>query len=154
MRSEDGDWMAYIDGEVKALCDAKGWGHQIRRKWSVREKPVSDSAISDYEWKLIPGAHGRLPDAPDGDFDGVYYVLWFDKPKARFVFQHDTSHCGVMGPHWEEETYTHIYRNPHVALGLHPPIEDALRWRPPVGWLGDHLKELTTRFVPNSFSKT
>ena len=48
------DWMAYIDSEVVAVCLKNGWGHQIRRKWSVREKPVSSSTVDDYEWKLIP----------------------------------------------------------------------------------------------------
>lgn len=153
MGTEDRDWMSYIDAEVRAVSEAKGWGHQIRRKWSVREKPVSDSPIDDYEWKLIPGADGKLPDAPTGDFDGVYYLLCFDKPNGRFIFQHDTSHCGMMGPHWEVATYTeicptgmltHATRDEHgVALGY-----------PPVGWLRDHLLGLITRCKPNVFSRT
>jgi hypothetical protein len=40
MGTEDSDWMAYIDTEVGAVCQARGWRHQIRRRWSVREKPV------------------------------------------------------------------------------------------------------------------
>ena len=145
--------MAYIDAEVRALCQAKSWGHQIRRKWSVREKPVSDSAIDDYEWKLIPDAHGRLPDAPPGDFEGVYYVLWFDKPKGSFVLQHDTSHCGMMGPHWEEATYTEIH--PHSLTTCATPGKPGdLRGHPPVGWLCGHLEQLITRFAPNHFSVT
>ena len=47
-------WMAYIDTEVRAACEKKGWGSQMRRKWSVRDKPVSESSVDDYEWKLIP----------------------------------------------------------------------------------------------------
>jgi len=42
-------WMAYIDAEVAGVCHRRGWGQQIRRKWAVREKPVSDSPIDDYE---------------------------------------------------------------------------------------------------------
>ncbi len=116
MCGEDGDWMVYIDAEVRALCQARGWGHQIRRRWSVREKPVSDSAIDDYEWKLIPDAHGRLPDAPFGDLEeGAYYVLAFNKPNGSFVFQHSTSRCGMVGPHWERTTYTEIRPDPYVT---------------------------------------
>jgi hypothetical protein len=146
MRNDDRDWMAYVDGEVRAVCESKGWGHQIRRKWSVREKPVWQSPIDDYEWKLIPDAHGRLEDAQPGDFDGIYYVLCFDRPNGRFVFQHDTSHCGIMGPHWEEETYTAI--SPRVASRRETADQ------PAVGWLRDHLLELITRFGPNHFSVT
>jgi hypothetical protein len=97
MRGEDRDWMAYIDAEVRAVCQAKGWGHQIRRKSSIREKPVALSPVEDYEWKLIPGAQGKLPDAPLDDFDGTYYLFSFDKPNEKFIFQHDTTHCGVWG---------------------------------------------------------
>ena len=55
-------WMASIDAEVRAACEIKGWGSQIRRKWSVRDKPVSEASVDDYEWKLIPGADARLPE--------------------------------------------------------------------------------------------
>ncbi len=89
---EDRDWMAYIDGEVRAVCEARGLGHQIRRKWSVREKLVAYSPFHDYEWKLIPIARGRLLYAVDSEWEGEYYVLRFDKRKKRFVFQHDTSY--------------------------------------------------------------
>ena len=160
MGGEDGEWMAYIDGEVRTFCEAKGWGQQIRRKWSVREKPVVDSAIEDHEWKLIPGGGGKLPDAKGSDFEGVYYVLWFDKHKNRFVLQHDTSHGGLMGPHWEEATYTEICPNPmaYNALGKTEDVaayaSGVLLWRPPAGWLSDHLKSLTARFAPNSFCLT
>jgi len=73
------NWMAYIDTEVAAVCRSRGWGHQIRRKWSVREKPVSDSPIDDYEWKLIPGREADTPEAAPSEFDeGTYFVLWHD----------------------------------------------------------------------------
>jgi hypothetical protein len=148
---EDRHWMAYIDGEVRATCEAKGWGHQIRRKWSVREKLVSESLIEDYEWKLIPSAQGKLPDAQPLDYEGVYYVLYFDRPNRRLVFQHDTWHVGIWGPHWEVETYTAIclpqlrttIRDEHIAAN-----------RPGEGWLRDHMLELIIRFGPNSFSRT
>ena len=132
-------WMAYIDREVRAACHAKGWGHQIRRKWSVREKPVWESPVEDYQWKMIPGADGELPEAPPVNFDeGVYYVLSFDSSHSKFILQHDTAHCGVLGRHWDWSTYTEIQPNPP----------------PPPGWLCDHLLDLTTRLGPNSFSST
>ena len=153
MHPEDHAWMAYIDGEVRAVCEAKGWGHQIRRKWSVREKPVVESTIADYEWKLLPDAHGRLPDAPDGDFDGVYYVVSFDSSNDRFIFQHDTSHGGAMGPHWEVETYSEIRPSPLMARVI--AVEQGVpRDHPSEGWLRDHLLRLIASFGPNYFSVT
>ncbi len=158
MRTEDQVWMTYIDSEVGAACDAKGWAHQIRRKWSVREKPVSRSSIDDYEWKLIPDARGKLPDAPHGDFDGEYYVLGFSDADCTFVFQHDTTHVSIWGPHWERETYTRIDarqalkslpRRGSRGRGSRPPAET-----PPAGWLRDHLLYLVAAFKQNSFSIT
>lgn len=43
-------WMAYTTSEVSAACGEKGWRWQIRRKWSVRETPVTDSPIDDFQW--------------------------------------------------------------------------------------------------------
>lgn len=151
MHADDQAWIAYIDGEVRAVCEAKGWGHQIRRKWTVREIPVAKSPIDDYEWKLIPHATGRLPDARAGDFNGVYYVVSYDSSNGRFVLQHDTSHEGIMGPHWEVATFTEIRPNPSrtdvTAAGHLVPGDHAS-----TGWLRDHLLRLITRFGPNSFS--
>lgn len=153
VNADDQAWMTYVESEVIAVCKAKGWGHQIRRKWSVREKPVRKSTIDDFEWKLIPAGHGKLPDAPAGDFEGVYYVVSVDRSDGRFVLQHDTSHCGIMGPHWEEATYTEIRQNlilaTRSAAEHHVPPD-----YPPPGWLRDHLLRLITRFQPNSFSVT
>ena len=89
----------------------KGWGSQIRRKWSVLEKPVSEASVDDYEWKLIPDAHGRLPEqepCEPGCDEGVYYVLSLDRGAMEFVLQHDTVHCGDVGPHWFQESFTEI----------------------------------------------
>ena len=51
--SIDQEWIAYITKEVKSASLKKLWGYQIRRKWSVREKPVAESPLADYEWKII-----------------------------------------------------------------------------------------------------
>ena len=56
MNDTDEKWKTYIDREVRGACDEKGWACQVRRKWSVRGTPVSESSLEDYEWKLIPGA--------------------------------------------------------------------------------------------------
>jgi hypothetical protein len=157
MDREEQEWMAYIDGEVRALCEAKGWGQQIRRKWTVRERPVEESPIDDYEWKLIPSAQGRLADTPPGDYEGTYYVLRFEKCNGGFVLQHDTSHCGRMGLHWEVATYTEIRPFPMMLrpLARVPPVgRSEPSELPPSGWLRDHLQRLVTLFRPNVFSVT
>jgi hypothetical protein len=151
MQKESRDWMTYIDTEIRAVCEAKGWGHQIRRKWSVREKPVSESPAEDYEWKLIPGARGKLPDASSRDFEGTYYVLSFDRLNGKFIFQHDTSHCGMWGPHMETATYTEITPDPFRTCSKHGELGSAY---PPAGWLRKQLDRLTAQFAPNHFSRT
>jgi hypothetical protein len=119
------DWIAYIEAEVAAACREKGWRHQIRRKWSARERPVSESGVDDYEWKLIPRDRARESEAPPptvtpapslpsqagpNEFEeGIYFVLGFDSVRRTFVLQHDTSHCGVLGDHWCTSTYTEIH---------------------------------------------
>lgn len=153
VHAQDRDWMAYIEAEVEAVCQGRGWRHQIRRRWSVREKMVSASDIDDYEWKLIPDFHGSLPDAQPDDFEGVYYVLGFDQSSGRFVLQHDTSHYGVIGPHWEVTTYTEIQPHP-LATPVTSDVSGTSGRHPPAGWLRDHLNELITRFAPNRFSRT
>jgi hypothetical protein len=158
---KDRDWMTYIDAEVRALCQAKGWEHQIRRKTSVREEPVPDSPIDDYEWKLIPVTPGTKPEVQVDDYEGVYYVLRFDRPNDRFLFQHDTTHRGPVGPHFEHSTYTE-FRPQAIWSGTHWPAMDFLRLsrrgalsdRPPEGWLRMHLELLTSRFKPNYFGWT
>jgi len=148
---EDQEWMAYIESEVSAVCAAKGWGHQIRRKWSARWKPVDESPIDDYEWKLMPGAQGKLPDDSDGFIDGTYYVLRFDKPMCKFVFQHDTLHFGWSSR--EVATYTEIHIIPEEMISSTNDAYKAFLHRTP-GWLRNHLLDLTNRFNPNKFSAT
>ena|SRR5688572_18836295 len=159
-------WMAYIDTEVRAACEKKGWGSQIRRKWSVREKPVSESSVEDYEWKLIPDADARLPEQEpvDGIDGGIYYVLRLDRSAKKLVLQHDTEHCGDHGPHFSQESFTEIQL---VGLGLgdtdYMMLLEQLggsesKGRVPVppqnGQLCEYLVKLTSRFKPNHFSIT
>ena len=148
MHASDQELMGYIDHEVREVCKAKSWGHQIRRKWAIRERPVGNSRIEDYEWKLLPHARGELPqpETPGGDFTGEYYVLFFDKPEGKFVLQHDTFHEGMWGSDWEEATYTEIRLDHHMRHVNEGQL--------PVGWLRDHVLRLVDRFGPNQFSIT
>ena len=167
--SKNDEWMAYIDHEVRDVCREKGWGHQIRRKTSAREKPVCQSPVDDYEWKLIPGARGELPEAAWDTFDeGIYYVLSFDCSAAKFVLQHDTAHCGDWGLHFMWNTYTEIQwivpsslqEEAHQAakiLGGASRVTELvtdINRPPPEGFLRDHILALISRFGPNHFSIT
>jgi hypothetical protein len=158
MQTEEVAWMQYIHAEVKAVCVAKGWAHQVRRKWSIREKPVSQSTILDYERQLVPNAHGELPEAGPHDFNGTYYVLSFDQQRGVFVVQHDTLHASMWGPNWELKTYTEI--DAEAAAGWHKntdvqgPASSPPPYRLRAGWLYEHLMRLVSVFGANSFSVT
>lgn len=148
MRSEDETLMTYIEQEVRALCNARGWGHQLRRKWSVRAKPVAESPLQDYEWKLLPGETGRLPDTTRDDFEGTYYVLRCNPEGPVFTLQHDTFQAGNPSPIWERSHYTDIsYMTGRDAHRNKQPA-------PPTGWLYSHLADLTQAYKPNIFSYT
>ena len=160
------DWMAYIDAEVVAVCLKNGWGHQIRRKWSTREKPVSSSTVDDYEWKLIPRGKPKTREAAPSKFDeGTYFVLGFDSYNRKFILQHDTNHCGLWGHHWLTNTYTEIAVPPEQWLIDRVMLEVTDRppnmepsgspdQLPPEGWLQLILMDLTAKFQPNQFSIT
>ena len=164
--------MEYIYAEVRDVCDRNGWRVQVRRKWSAREKPVSSSGVDDYEWKLIPG-QDLLPEneaatpLPPNHFDeGTYFVLGFEPSRGKFVLQHDTFHCGVLGENWFMRTYTEIdlweaTRRTTLARSIREKGEPTLDLRPgwtdsipPSGMLGRFLIGLTSRFRPNNFSIT
>lgn len=141
MANAEDRWKAYIEQEVRTTCLGKQWDFQIRRKWSVREKPVSQSEIEDYEWKLIP-RHELRKDPADNLEDGTYYVLGVDRPGRRFELQHGSSTYGIDDPPWEcISTQIHI-----VGARSEDP--------PPKGWLREQLVALTNRFPPYRFSVT
>jgi hypothetical protein len=121
-------WKDYIEAEVKATCEDRGWGHQVRRKWSVRDRPVSESVLDDYEWKLIPSV--------GTDILHSYYVLAFQMSDGRFIFEHDNTDAGPMS----------IGVTTFTEIQLFCDIETSL---PPRGWLTAHLLRLTRRFEPN-----
>ena len=148
--------MTYVDAEVVAVCREKGWRRQIRRKWAVRETPLSRSGIDDYEWKLIPGER-KSSDAADEEVAveehspsldvGTYFVLGMISSKALFVLQHSTLHGGVKDDDWRlTRTYTEIDLG---MLGY-----GNVRELPPRGRLARYLSSLVTEFKPNTFSIT
>ena len=143
-------WMNYITSEVRATCAETGLSHQVRRKWSVRHKPVRESLVDDYEWKLILRTYGSREEARTDEFEeGTYYVLGFDPQNGRFLLQHDTNHCGATGPWRERASYTEI------LLGADGQDHDErLMVTPPNGWLREHLTQLLSQFGPNQFSLT
>ena len=163
MNENDERWMAYIDAEVSAVCNKNGWGHQIRRKWSAREKPVRHSTMDDYEWKLIAQGQVDTREAEPRDFDeGVYFVLRFDRDGQKFILQHDTFHGGIPANNWFTCTYTEIHL---VQAAFRDMVE--VRDTPevfveqleadgllPDGWLREFLFDLTGKFQPNYFSIT
>lgn len=150
-------WMAYIDAEVRAACRQRGLGYQVRRKWTVREKPVSASPVDDYEWKLVLGAQGKLPEqTPDEGYEGRYYLLELDRADGKFIFRHD-NHYGGDGSGMHLATFTEIrLRDPFYPdlMCDWGAIEDAVAPArvappPPPGWLCNDLVRLTERFQPN-----
>ena len=153
-------WMAYIQAEVGAACTVNGLGSQVRRKWSVRAKPVSESPVDDYEWKLIPGAAGNLPEVAPREFDfGTYYLLDFDRRGGKFIFQHDTH---TAGEGFNVRSFTEIdlraVNNPEftrLLIQTHDEdkaAQNANATPPPAGWLREVLIDLTRRFRPNVLS--
>ncbi len=138
-------WRAFVDAEVSAVCERRGWGRQVRRKWAVREKPVAESPIDDYEWKLIPDADGLLPPFDvskfiDGVDEGRYFVLGVDTQDGAFVLQHDTLHNVFRGRQNDTSTFTRI---PFEAL-RHAHLSGN-------GDLRDYVLDLVEKFEPNEF---
>ena len=157
-------WMAYIDAEVRAACEKKGWGYQVRRTWSVRDKPVSECSVEDYEWKLIPNAVGRLLERDELDFD--YYVLRLDRRAQKLVLQHDNLYgSDAFGPHFFLKTLTEIqlgglghgdpdYTTPLIRFEGDSESKESVPVPSQNGRLRNYLIDLTSRFKPNHFSIT
>ena len=101
------EWMDFVTASVRNFTESVGWTYQIRRSWLAREKPVSESDISDYEWKIIPSlddieARGgnrevwsfqKIPSSdevvtsePFGD--GLYYTLRPSLTMMSFFLEH------------------------------------------------------------------
>jgi hypothetical protein len=171
MRNEalySSDWIDYIHREAKAHCEKKDWRVQVRRKWSVRCKPVSDQVVSSLEWKLLPQDQPTVAsDDPYGStsnegYEGTYYVLSYEYDRNVFVLQHSTIHVGLDNPSHDVTTFSEI-QVPTLEddfVGFHryffwdlsePHHPDGI---PPARWLRCHLQWLTDRFPPNRFCYT
>ena len=149
MSERDQRVLEYVEREVRGCCEARGMGHQIRRAWNVREKPVAESGLADYEWKLIPDSSSNRQN--DGDYEGRYFVLSIDPAMECLWFQHDTFHVGHAGDdHRKWQTFTKIAFRPFSGTRS----EDGRNEVAPRGWLSETLATLTKRFNPNVFSYT
>ena len=125
-------WMAYIDAEVREACRLRGLGYQVRRKWTVREKPVSGSPVDDYEWKLLTGDRcdrDRPELGTDESDEGRYYLLELDRARGKFILYHD-NHYGGDGSFLHLATFTDpiagfatVRRVAHVHLSDGDPPE-------------------------------
>jgi hypothetical protein len=155
-------WMAYIDTEVREACSRRGFGYQVRRKWTVREKPVSASPVDDYEWKLLTGdrCDRDRPDlGTDESDEGRYYLLELDRARGKFILHHD-NHYGGDGSFLHLATFTEIrlgdpfYPDLMRVWGETEDAVAAARFAPPPppGWLCDTLVDLTNRLRPNWFT--
>lgn len=140
------DWMTFLDAEIAAVCEPQGWGRQVRRKWSVREKPVADSPIADYEWKLIPNSPGLQPPIHGRDSDeGCFYVFGIDTARRMFSVLHDTFHVGDISISRCLTTSTEF----SFDAVQHSPERKPGPWQ-----LRDFVLAIVGRSHPNSFSLT
>ena len=106
---DDESLMNLISSEIKKVCQKTGMSWQLRRGWNVREKPVEQSTLSDYQWKIIPT--NGLPqyqqkkeplisgERYESDFsEGMYYLVFVKN--GELYFQHSGYYGGVLGHHW------------------------------------------------------
>ena len=106
---DDESLMNLISSEIKKVCQKTGMSWQLRRGWNVREKPVDQSTLSDYQWKIIP--INGLPqyqqekepltsgERYESDFsEGMYYLVFVKN--GELYFQHSGNYGGLLGHHW------------------------------------------------------
>lgn len=107
---DDDSLMDLITSAIKKVCQETGMSWQLRRNWSVREKPVDQSTISDYQWKIIPknGIYQyeseKNPLVPGEHHeneihDGQYYLVFVKN--GELFFQHSGHYGGVLGHHFD-----------------------------------------------------
>lgn len=80
-------------------------------------------------------------ESTEGD-EGMYYLVSLDPPCSQIIFQHSTSRCGALGPHFSRTTYTEIHigcvidfpaHRPFRALPRGPGVVEPLGSPPPAG---------------------
>ena len=127
------------------VATKQGWRYQIRRSWKVREVPVSESTIFDYEWKIYP-SHYSVKGPSDTDevaapvaFEsGAFYI--FRLSEEGFILEHSNIEMAA-NPYWAANTATiipfHGYgerEDPHSLVG--------------------YLEYLCSNFGPNMYAMT
>jgi hypothetical protein len=111
--SDENATMSMIADEVKAFAERRGWRWQVRRAWGAREKPVNESDVLDYEWKLVPhqvlahetgGRGGVVVDDAEDTVEGWYYVLKLrDRETLELSHGNDWSPGDAMGGWWSNQ---------------------------------------------------
>jgi hypothetical protein len=156
------------NGVARFIANKQGWRYQIRRSWDVREIPVSESTIFDYEWKIYPSREhleewGEDPqwldiifnsfflqqELPEEDHiesprdrladEGVYYILRLSE--EGFIFEHSNKDAG---------DYHFLGHYTHTLFPL--SSTDSTRNIPV--HLYDSLTHLCSKFRCNHFSVT
>ena len=151
---DDDSLMDLITSEVKKLCLEMGMAWQIRRKWDVREKPVDQSTISDYEWKIIPivepnGSTFSPGENVSEDFvEGSYYLLFVKE--SQIFLEHSGRHVGIYHPsttcsHYvvQDLMWIHEYQEFYLRHDQDLPFEIS-KW----------LKEWIETYPPSFYSIT
>ena len=110
---DEASTMSMIASEVRRFADRKGWKWQVRRAWVAREKPLKESDIFDYEWKLIPHqvfgqermVGGSIILEERGErFAGWYYVLKLrDQNTLELSHGNDWSPGDNLGGWWSNQ---------------------------------------------------
>ena len=104
---DDESLMNLITSEIKRVCQKTGMSWQLRRGWNVREKPVEQSTLSDYQWKIIPKNGDQYqsdenPLIPGEHYDkeikfGSYYLVF--ARNGELFFEHSGSFVGILLHH-------------------------------------------------------
>lgn len=104
---DDESLMNLISSEIKKACQKTGMSWQLRRGWDIREKPVDQSTLSDYQWKIIPKNGDEYqseenPLIPGEHYDkeigfGSYYLVF--ARNSELFFEHSGSFVGILTHH-------------------------------------------------------
>jgi len=127
--------MSLIANEVNTFADRRGWKWQVRRAWTARERPVKESDIFDYEWKLLPD-----------DMHG-YYVRRSSATDPVLASERGSAVNGTSG---------HGERQPVRPLRLDRHRDRGIGWDVSTGSiaLANWLMIMTDRYDPNWYSVT
>lgn len=150
---DDESLMNLITSEIKRVCQKTGMSWQLRRGWNVRENPVEQSTLSDYQWKIIPTnglpnyLHEKEPlisgKRYESDFsEGMYYLVFVKN--GELYFQHSGNYGGVLGHHFD----CHHYVVQSVGWGYFSNV-------PEYGFeINEWLMEWITKYPPSYYSVT